>query len=148
MMAERLGARIDEMGDIVELGGGYGNFARIARALGHKGRYQIVDLPPIHRMQKAYLDATSPGHGVEFISGEDVAGGDLLLATFSVSEMPMRLRNYYETKYPAFRKLFFGTTTTFDGIDNVPYFQGLSDRLGARFFKDKYRSAWFMTCAR
>jgi hypothetical protein len=124
-----------------------GTLPRIARALGHKGRYQIVDLPPIHRMQKAYLDATSPGHGVEFISGEDVEGGDLLLATFSVSEMPMPLRNYYETKYPAFRKLFF-TTRGFYDMENVPYFQGLSDRLGARFFKDKHRSAWFVTCAR
>ena len=148
MLHDYLDLRIEEVGDIVEIGGGYGNFARIARAMGHRGRYQIVDLPEVRRLQQYFLQHAAPGHGVEFITAEEVGPADLLIATFSVSEMPMPLRDLLETKYRHCRSLFFGATQTFEGIDNVDYFTGLAGRIGGHCFKDQHRSAWFTVCRR
>jgi len=150
LLHERFGLEMPSVGHIVEIGGGYGNLARIIRGLGHTGRYQIADLPEVHALQRHYLDHVSPGHGIEFISTDEIEGGDLLIATFSVSEMPMELRDQLEQKYARFRWLLFGTTRDFPalGVDNVSYFQGLSDRIGGEFFKDPHRSAWFVMCRR
>ena len=144
LMLERLGVRVAEVPHIVEIGGGYGNLARIIRRMGHTGRYDIVDLPEIHELQRQYLDEALPGHGVRFVRPEEVDGGDLLIATFSVSEMPWALRDWWEPKYAGFGRLFMATTRSFCGMDNVDYFMRLADRLGAKFWKDKHRSAWFL----
>jgi hypothetical protein len=79
---------------------------------------------------------------------EEIGPADLLVATFSVSEMPLELRDWLEPKYAGFRWLFFGATHRFAGMDNVEYFTGLHQRLGGKFFKDKHRNAWFLLCAR
>lgn len=150
MLHEHWGLDASELGDIVEIGGGYGNMARIIRQLGHRGRYQIADLPEIHRLQRHYLDHVLPGHGVEFISNDQIDGGDFLMATFSVSEMPLAERKALEPKYAKFRRLMFATTFDFKALKvyNVDYFEGLAKRLGGKFFKDPHRSAWFVLCER
>lgn len=140
--------RIPIDGHILDLGGGYGNFARIVKRLGHKGRYQIMDLPALHRLQRTYLDQTVPGHGVEFIGPEDVGPADLVIGTFSLSEMPMDLRDELEPRYSQSRAMFFTATRDFEGVDNVDYFDKLSRRLNAEFFKDAHRNAWFLICKR
>ena len=148
MMYERMGIWLEDVKSIVEIGGGYGNFARIARNMGFRDSYKIVDLPEIHVLQKHYLDNTSPGHGVEFISVDRIEPAELLMATFSVSEMPMELREKLETHYPKFQYLFFGSTDSFDGTDNVRYFKELAKRIGGECFKDAHRNAWFLLCKR
>lgn len=130
--------------DVVEIGGGYGNFARILKKRGHAGRYRIVDLPAIHKIQKHYLDQTVPGHGVEFIGLDDIAPANVLIGTFSVSEMPMDERNFLEYRYDEYNAVFLATNESFCGFQNIPYFEALAKRMGAKFWKDKHRNAWFL----
>lgn len=74
---------IAEIGSILEFGGGYGAMARVAIAAGFAGKYSIVDLAPMHDLQRYYL-AGAEGN-IEYIS--DVAACDLFIACWSLSEL-------------------------------------------------------------
>ncbi len=63
-------------GSICEVGGGYGNFARIVRSLGYTGSYQIIDLPQIHGLQQKFLAEAYPDHGIKFSSIQDMEPAD------------------------------------------------------------------------
>ena len=45
---------------VVEFGGGYGNFCRLAYSSGYAGKYVIIDFPEMHILQKHYLSYAIP----------------------------------------------------------------------------------------
>lgn len=142
-MMERRGIDVRNL-SICEIGGGYGNFARIIRNLGSNMRYQIVDLPVMHQLQQTFLKEACKNPRVEYTSIEQMEPAELLIGTFSISEMPFDQRVALEARYQDFPRIFIGLTESFCGFQNVPYFQGLAERIGAKFFKDKHRNAWFV----
>ena len=112
----------------LEIGGGYGNFCRIVKDFGYSGRYVIADLPEMHALQRHFLAHALPersaSNGIEFRALTDVGilpeqGPSLLLATFSLSEMPLETRRTLEPQYSRFDYLFFVYNLSFDGIDNI-----------------------------
>jgi len=57
LMKEQFGIFIprEKISHIVEIGGGYGNFCRLVKNFGYKGKYMIADLPSMLEIQKHYL---------------------------------------------------------------------------------------------
>ncbi len=145
------------LSNIVEFGGGYGNFCRLARSFGYSGRYTIADLPEMHAIQRHFLSHALPDRlmdqKTEFLSIEDpgilpVQSPSLFMATFSLSETPLALRMEVESLYEHFDYLFIAYNRSFGGVDNLEYFDGLrarlSSRLSFKLIRDEYRSAWFI----
>lgn len=117
--------------NIIEIGGGYGNGCRIWKAFGHDGDYTIADFPELHKLQKAYIENTSNLDKVHFkslVDCWDIPGG-LLQATFSMNEMPLSDRTWIEDNINKYEYIFIAHNSSFDGVDNMAYFEKLSNKL-------------------
>jgi hypothetical protein len=131
---------------VVEFGGGYGGFFRLLRNLSYRERYVICDLPVMCALQRFYLRnlfPTGPGAqppaNVQWISS-DVPGGlkretapgsepSLFMATWSLSETPLTVRNAVTPVLSGFTYILFAYQRTFGGCDNVQYFESLEKQL-------------------
>lgn len=87
--------KLSKMDKIVEIGGGVGDLADIIYKLGFKGDYYLYDFEELHVVQKylhdslgltkvQYVTDSGPLHGLDI---------DLTIATWSLTEMPMHLRD-------------------------------------------------------
>jgi len=144
---------------ILCVGGGYGSACKIYRELGYAGRYVIADFPLMLHIQRKFL-ADNKITNVEFelLNMPNLLpdSRSLLIATNSVSEMPLETRQEIEPHYKSFDYLFFSHNDYFDGIDNMEYFSGLKERLEKLFHVDWIEdsgrnkrfncSNWFMLC--
>ncbi len=147
-----------DMEHIVEIGGGYGNFCRLVKGFGYSGRYQIADLPQLSEIQRYYLKETIGVNGVEFLPllpellQPEPRSRSILLATFSLNEMPMEDRQCLEPYYKNYQYLFFAYNDRFGEVDNIAYFDRLRDDLAPFFemtwFRLGLRRCWFLLCKR
>jgi hypothetical protein len=118
------GARIGAQRTVLEIGGGYGGMAALAAALGFRGRYCIFDLPELSALQEFYLRSNDID-GVTCISELDslasVSEGDLVIATWSLSEMPLPFRRDLLTRLKP-RYWLLAYQEHFEGYDNAAFF--------------------------
>ena len=132
----------NEVQHVTEIGGGYGNTCRVARALGYTGEWTIVDFPIMLEIQRQYLrdnGIDDVGFDIEVFEPEKNQYPSILIATNSVNEMPMEDRLKLEEVYPHFDYLFFSHNAIFDGISNIKYFYNLVWRLERRGFRVDWR---------
>jgi hypothetical protein len=99
-----LGRQVRDFSHIIEFGGGYGSFCRLAWRLGFRGRYVIFDFPEFSALQRYFLRGVGvplaePGKpsGAHCISELDnlaveAPGCDLFVALWSISETSLDLR--------------------------------------------------------
>ncbi len=135
--------------NMAEIGGGYGNMRRLATLLGHTGEYSIIDLEPMKKIQQAYLEAVALEGACRAMPAP--AKGSVLVATFSVGEMPIEQRVALEPTYENFDYLFFAHNREIDGVDNYRYFDGLMDSMEGydfRLLDDPLRKARLIMGAR
>ena len=147
-----------DLDHIVDIGGGFGNMYRIMSNLGYKGRYQIIDLPIMHKLQQKYLKkACSDTSNLEQIDLDMEkaipTGKSMLIATHSVNEMSMDTRKKIEPYYKNYDYIFINHNTFFDGIDNIRYFQDLMNMLQSDYQIFDFncpisQSHWFKLCLR
>lgn len=116
------GKKISDLSSIVEIGGGYGAMARIVRRLGFSGDYTIIDFPEVQLLQRYYLDKNSVS-GIRFLDAipEDM-DADLMIATWSLSEMEIEQRNKVLSNIKTDRLLVAYADCVWDGVDNKKYF--------------------------
>jgi hypothetical protein len=139
---------------VVEIGGGYGNLCRIIRNMGYRGRYQIADLPEMQEIQRYFLAKVgcSAWLGPLVMDHLRPYGKSILIATFSVNEMPLDLRVKLEPYYASYNYLFFAYNHNFDGVDNLEYFDGLRERLGSthdmKHVSDTHKRCWYLMGAK
>jgi hypothetical protein len=79
------GRRVSDLNTIVEIGGGYGALAMLARRAGFAGRYVIIDLPTFGLLQKYYLAESNVE--AEWAAPGDKMTADLAVGLWSLSEM-------------------------------------------------------------
>lgn len=117
------GKRISDMKTIVEIGGGYGAACLVARRLGFKGKYIIYDLAEFSLLQQWYLSQVGVD-GVEFVTElpKKKQKTDLLIGLYSLSEMPLSLRDKILNTYPSRNYLYLYSGLWVDH-DNIAYFQ-------------------------
>lgn len=130
IMLKYLNLQITDFDHITDIGGGYGNFYRIAKNLGYQGKFDIVDFPIMHKIQEYYL--TELGLDLpNLIEMENInpTGKSILFGFHSINEMPISDRDFLEEKYPMYDNIMILYNYNFDGIDNVDYFEKLKNRL-------------------
>lgn len=108
---------IRDMCSIVELGGGYGNMARLINMMGYDHAYYIVDLPEFCLLQEYYLINTNVNNVKWTVPQHKI---DLFIATWSISEMPIEDRQQYLTVNS--NNFLLAFSSTFENIDNMQWF--------------------------
>lgn len=116
-------SEIRKINSIVEIGGGYGCMRRLVYELGFRGQYVIYDLPEFLELQRYYLGRLNLP--TVFTSNPAEIDGDLLIALWSVSEMPLELRDAVLRNA---RRYLMAYQDDFDGIDNTAYFLNFMGR--------------------
>lgn len=145
-LEQRSGCRIELLSKIVEFGGGYGSMCRLAFQLGFKGRYIIYDLPELTALQEYFLncigleryvsyDATSNAP-TAIILLSDInklteqlnykAAGYAFIATWSISEVPLELRNRIFNLVSGADYYLIAYQDQFGKVDNLNYFTSLA----------------------
>jgi tetratricopeptide (TPR) repeat protein len=123
---------LDGVDVVVEVGGGYGNFARMLRLDGFQGRHIIIDLPHVREIQQLFQDLT--GGSATLTTEEEMKWESqpswgkkiAFVATWSLSETPMAFR---EKLFPKLHKrcvkYLIASQWTYDwfGNDNKTYFE-------------------------
>lgn len=116
---------IIDFDNIFEFGGGYGSMARLFSNLGYKGKYIIYDIPIFSKLQSEYLKNIGV-KGVKHISNiEEIPvldGSVLFIATWSLSEAPLQLRDQIIDKVKA-NSYLVAYQKSFDDVNNQDYFQ-------------------------
>ena len=143
---------------IVEIGGGYGNLCRWIKSFGYGGKYTIVDFPEMGAIQHDYLTKLNSIDNVLLSElnmkqiQPSINDTSILIATFSVNEMPIELRESMEEYYSAYDYLFFAYNPFWEEINNMEYFDNLELKLNKEFdikhFKDKFRKTKYLMCKR
>lgn len=134
VMFKHLKLEITDFDHITDVGGGYGNFYRMANKLGYRGTFDIVDFPIMHKIQEHYLtelELDLPN----FIEMEKISpkGKSILFGLHSINEMPISDRDFLEEKYRLYDNIMILYNDHFDGINNFEYFAKLKDRLSDTF---------------
>jgi hypothetical protein len=139
---------------VVEIGGGYGNFCRIVRNIGYRGRYQIADLPQIQELQRYFLAEVGCSAELMPLDMEllEPDGKSILIATFSVNEMPLDVRRKLEPHYWRYDYLFFAHNYEFSGVNNLDYFTDLRKQLdethATQHVADTHKRCWYLMGAK
>lgn len=131
------GRSVGDLDEIVEFGGGYGSMARLARRLGFGGRYHIHDFPELNALQRYFLrsvdltrgletaDRTSFGNDIEAVPPRDGGSTRLFIATWSLSETPLEVRDAWSEAIAASTDVIVAFQHEFEGIDNRRWFEDL-----------------------
>lgn len=144
------GVDVTKLDTVVEFGGGYGSLCRLVHNLGFHGRYVIYDLPEFSTLQRFFLrsidlpvrdageDFTQPGiylltdlaamrRAAQSISDP---GRALFIATWSLSESPVELRELFLPLVSEFGYYLFAYQSKFGPVDNLKYFREYSRATG------------------
>lgn len=142
---ESTGVLLDRASLIVEFGGGYGAMCRLVHGLGFSGRYVIFDLPEFSALQRFYLGSlgisasTDPAaRGVFTVSDVDALAsllraedgrGAVLIATWSLSEAPVALRETILDAVSGFDAFLIAYQQQFADVANDEFFRAWRLRL-------------------
>jgi SAM-dependent methyltransferase len=134
VMLEHLHLKITDFDHISDIGGGYGNFYRMAKLLGYKGNFDIADFPIMHKIQKYYISK----HNLDLPNFNNIkdlnpVSKSILFGFHSINEMPYSDRKILEEKYYLYDHIMILYNDKFDGIDNMAYFKNLKDRMDKAF---------------
>lgn len=111
--------QLEKMDTIVELGAGLGEMCDIIHKLGFKGKYIIFDLPEVSAMQKWYHDKLGYKNITYTSDISDLpVDSDLCVATWSLTEMPIDLRNNIIEQIKDTKNWLVGYSTQIFNINN------------------------------
>jgi hypothetical protein len=146
------GRSIKDLDLIIDFGGGYGSMCKVAHGLGFNGRYVIFDWPEFSLLQEFYLKLSSTSqtvlrtpseeNGIYLINDPEKLHEfferpcrSLLIATWSMSEMPVVLREKLLTIVsPSYFLITY--QKKFGEINNEAYFDKLmSNRTDIKWSK-------------
>jgi len=116
--------KIIDYNTIIEFGGGYGGMCRLIRKMGFKGKYILYDLPELNLLQEYYLIKENCMENTVITNNFSIFNDkyDLLIATWSLSEIPLSIR---EKVAQSAKNFIMASQFEFAGIDNIKYFNSL-----------------------
>ncbi|MFA6357081.1 MAG: hypothetical protein WCY09_00220 [Candidatus Omnitrophota bacterium] len=148
---KKTGIDINRAGFILEFGGGYGGMCRLIHKLNFKGRYIIFDLPPLSALQhffinmngipvgyyNKFLEKDSNGvicvsdfaHLGAVVSDYPNIDNAVFLATWSLSETPISLRQSILSLVEPFKAFLLAYQGYFGNIDNSGFFLEWADAM-------------------
>jgi hypothetical protein len=92
---------VEEIKTVVEIGAGIGDMADVLRKTGYTGEYTIFDFPELLEMQRWYhknIDTVLHSNNKYIADVSDLSSADLVIATWSLTEMPLELRDKVVSK--------------------------------------------------
>jgi len=113
--------KLASLDTIVELGGGIGDMADIVYKLGFKGKYIIYDFAEVGAIQKWYHDQLGHTNIVHTSDLNDLVNADLMIGTWSFTEMPLDLRAEIMGKIGETKNWLIAYSNQIFGIDNDKY---------------------------
>lgn len=116
---------LKKINTITEFGAGYGCAARLIHNLGFKGTYEIFDVPEFLALQKYYLKTTNTNGRFIFVDKAvklKNTDTDMLIATWSLSESPIEIRNEFLKRIGKPQYILIAYQANFELIDNIKYF--------------------------
>lgn len=140
---EQMGCAVHEMDVVVEFGGGYGSMCRLLYNMGFRGQYLMFDLAHFSHLQRFFLKASrhplvgaqdeAPAvDGIACLSSFDALkvtlqsfapqARKMFMATWSLSEVPVPLREKVLPLFNSFDTYLIGYQGSFGEVDNVAYF--------------------------
>lgn len=144
---DRTQQRLSQMSSIVEIGAGYGAMALLCYRLGFRGLYAIYDLPELQQIQQFYL----AGLGNIVWLGQSTLRTaflerlcDLLIASHSLSEMPIIEREKYLSQVAA-KEYLFASSYEYGEVDNQTWFNQMAGVINRdwKFYPHKYQENAF-----
>jgi hypothetical protein len=141
---EKAAMRVNNMNCIFEFGGGYGSMCRLFYNLGFQGRYVIFDLPAFSALQEFFLKSIGITiHSLDsfkiakkgalcisdleqlkaILSNHIEASDSMFIATWSISEAPMDLRNSILSLTSSFKAFLIGYQDRFGEVNNIDFFK-------------------------
>ena len=115
---------LDDIENIYDIGGGYGNMCRVLRNYGWKGSYNLIDFEVVHKIQRYFLEKNNI-YKFNQLKLDDLnpSGKSLLIGTHSINEMSMADRS--KINYSDFDNFLIVHNSKWDDIDNNEYFKSL-----------------------
>ncbi len=154
-MSEQLGLLCMDFRHVSEIGGGYGDMCRQFHLAGFGGSYTIYDFPQLLALQRDYLHRCAVKPTFKPLDPQTFTPPprkSLLLATFSISEMPPPLRDAIGPMMLAHDYLMLSWNPTFGQWDNEALFAALNERLQTLFttviLRDPYMRAGYLFARR
>jgi hypothetical protein len=114
-------AELSKLDTIVELGGGIGDMADIVYKLGFKGKYIIYDFAEVGKIQKWYHDQLGHTNILHTSDVNDLVDADLMIGTWSFTEMPLDLRADIMSKIGGTKNWLISYSNEIFGINNDKY---------------------------
>ncbi len=115
--------KLQSMETIIELGAGIGEMADVVYKLGFKGKYIIYDFPEISRIQRWYHNELGHDNVMYTDKAEELVNADLLIATWSLTEMPLDLRHEIMKNVDKTENWLIAYSNHIFGIDNKKYIE-------------------------
>ena len=126
-LMEFTGIQLNDFGEVIEFGGGYGNMCRLFRKWGHNKNFFMYDIPELTQLQKYYLAENGITDNVIYCGGYDkidtIENNSLFLGMWSISEVPMNEREkllnnlcFYDCE-----NIFLGIQANHVGMDNLTW---------------------------
>lgn len=115
---------------VTDFGPGYGGHIRVWHELFKTKHYQLVDLPELHEISKYHLglhDITANHRTLDDMVKPH--GKSLFYATHSFNELDLKTRTKVEMQLSEYDYLYIVYNKSFEGIDNIVWFDGLAKRL-------------------
>ena len=149
----------DGVDAVVEVGGGYGNFAWMLSKDGFEGRHIIIDLPHVREIQRLFLELRGGDENIDLVVESEIESMIELLtktrfgrakgparipriafvATWSLSETPIAFRKKLFPKLHKYCVKYLIATQwgSWSGIDNVTYFEKFMRDAGGEWHTDE-----------
>jgi hypothetical protein len=140
---------------VIEIGGGYGCMARIFSKINHKIKYTIFDTFEVNLLQYYFLKLNKLDVAIEnnksiinLISSLKVNNEinyrnnskTLLIANWSLSEMPLKLRNKILRLIFKIPYIQISFQDKFENINNLKYFEKIKKKLERRGYETQISS--------
>ena len=143
-------AQINNIDAVIEIGGGYGSMASVLRNINKNIEYTIYDLPEVNLLQYYYLrsqnidcEISSLSTNINLLSEIELLKKIkkiktnekkiLIIANWSLSEMPISLRKDLEFLFLNCDFAFVSFQDYFEDISNIAYFKELEKKLNNNF---------------
>ncbi len=126
-LLNKFSIEINSLKKVVEFGGGYGSTCRLIYNMGFSGNYTIFDIKEFLALQRYYLSMLNlykkyPIKLTPDLSNE-LADADLCVMTWSLSEVPISLRQNFLQHIGKPTYFLIAYQKNFGSVDNIEYFK-------------------------
>lgn len=111
--------KISELKTVLEVGAGYGAMVILFSRLGFRGKYYIVDLPELERVQRQHLNWRDIKCRVKW---RERIRPDLMIGIASLSEIPPEARRPFLDRIRP-KSYIIGYQSEWDNVNNTEFFK-------------------------